>query len=240
MSENLLNDIFKDSYIKRDISLNNFKRFQISINNSFNINIPGIDTDIMLEKLLYSEVKSNIYKEIFNSITDTDNIDFIDYIGKNIDDGNLYKDIVSLILSNNFNYVITNAQIGSIIQDSQNFHFNKQFSNTSLRTSSTPYVIGSIGPTKVFVNPYMKFTDNRVIMFNGSYLNFRNLDRVEDVSNLNHHTNIRINFEADIKSTPSKIVFIIDSEKSEGYLQFKSLIRNINIDKILKDGKISE
>ncbi|MDV7394656.1 hypothetical protein RZS08_24950, partial [Arthrospira platensis SPKY1] len=109
-----------------------------------------------------------------------------------------------------------------------------------LRTSSAPYFIGSIGNTKVFVNPYMKFTDNRVIMFNGSYLNFRNLNRVEDASNLNRNTNIRINFEADIKSTPSKIVFIIDSEKSEGYLQFKSLIRNINIDKILKDGKISE
>ena len=239
MNENLLNDILNDSYIKRDISLNNFKKFEISINNSFNINIPGVDTDIMFEKLLYSEVESNIYKEIFKSITDTDDIDFIDYIGKNIDDGNLYKDIVNLILSNKFSYVITNAQIGSIIQDSQNFHFNKQFSNTSLRTSSAPYVIGSIGPTKVFVNPYMKFTDNRVIMFNGSYLNFRNLDRSEGVSPLNH-TNIRINFEADIKSTPSKVVFIIDSENSEGYLQFKSLMRNINIDKILKDGKISE
>jgi hypothetical protein len=236
MNENLLNDILNDSYIKRDIRLNNFKRFEISINNY--INIPGVDTDIMFEKLLYSEVESNIYKEIFKSITDTDDIDFIDYIGKNIDDGNLYKDIANLVLSNKFSYIITNAQIGSIIQDSRNFHFNKHFSNTTLRTSSAHYSIGRIGPTEVFVNPYMKFTDNRVIMFNGSYLNFRNLCRVEDVSPLNH--NIRINFGADIKSTPSKVVFIIDSEKSEGYLQFKSLIRNENIDKILKDGKISE
>lgn len=234
MNEKLLNNIFNDSYIKRDISLNNFKKFQITIDNSFNIKIPGVDTDVMFEKILYSEVESNIYKEIFNSITDTDDIDYVDYIGKNIYDGNLYKDIISLILSNKFNYVITNAKISSIIQDSQNFHFNKQFSNTLLRSSSAPYVIGSLGPTQVFVNPYMKFTDNRVIMFNGSYLNFRNLDRSEDVSSLNH-TNIRINFETDIKSTPSKVVFIIDSEKSEGYLEFKSLIRNINIDKIIKD-----
>lgn len=232
MNENLLNDIFNESYIKRDIGLNNFKRFQISINNSFNINIPGINTDIMFEKLLYSEVESNIYKEIFNSITDTDNIDFINYIGKNIDDGNLYKDIVSLILSNNFNYVIINAQIGSLIQDSNNFHFNKQFPNTSLRTSSAPYVIGSIGNTKVFVNPYMKFTDNRVIMFNGSYLNFRNMNRVED-----DNLNTNINFEADIKSTPSKIVFIIDSVNSESYLSYKRVLRDKKIDNILDNEK---
>ena len=230
-NEELLNRIFTDSYIKKDISLNNFKRFEVGISNQFNI--PGIDMDSMINKLLYSEVESSIHKEIFNRITNTDNFDYVDYIGKNIDDGQLYKKIVDIILSSNYSLIITNAQIGSIIQDSTNFHFQKQFSNTALNTSSSPYIIGSIGYTKIFVNPYMKFTDNRLIMFNGSWLNLENLIKTDNSASFNNQ--IKFNFEVDIKTSDSKVVFIIDSEKSEGYLQYKSLLRENKINKILKD-----
>jgi hypothetical protein len=229
--EELLNRIFTDSYIKKDISLNNFKRFEVSVSNQFNI--PGIDMDSMINKLLYSEVESNIHKEVFNRITDTSNFDYIDYIGKNIDDGQLYKKIVDIILSSNYYHIIVNSQIGSIIQDSTNFHFQKQFSNTSINTSSSPYIIGSIGYAKIFVNPYMKFTDNRLIMFNGSWLNLENLIKTDNSASFNNQ--IKFNFEVDIKTSDSKVVFIIDSEKSEGYLQYKSLLRENKIDKILKN-----
>jgi hypothetical protein len=231
MNEELLNRIFTDSYIKKDISLNNFKRFEVGISNQFNI--PGIDMDSMINKLLYSEVESSIHKEIFNRITNTDNFDYVDYIGKNIDDGQLYKKIVDIILGSNYSLIITNAKIGSIIQDSTNFHFQKQFSNTALNTSSSPYIIGSIGYTKIFVNPYMKFTDNRLIMFNGSWLNLENLIKTDNSASFNNQ--IKFNFEVDIKTSDSKVVFIIDSEKSEGYLQYKSLLRENKINKILKD-----
>jgi hypothetical protein len=226
--EELLNRIFTDSYVKREISLNNFKRFEVSVSNRFNI--PGIDMDSMINKLLYSEVESSIHKEIFNKITNTDNFDYVDYIGKNIDDGQLYKKIVDIILGSNYSLIITNAKIGSIIQDSTNFHFQKQFSNTALNTPSS-YIIGSIGYTKIFVNPYMKFTDNRLVMFNGSWLNLRNLIKTDNSDSFNNQ--VRFNFEVDIKTSDSKVVFIIDSEKSEGYLQYKSLLREDKINKIL-------
>jgi hypothetical protein len=229
-NEELLNRIFTDSYIKKDISLNNFKRFEVSVSNQFNI--PGIDMDSMINKLLYSEVESSIYKEIFNRITNTDNFDYVDYIGKNIDDGQLYKQIVDIILSSNCSLIMTNTHIGSIIQDSADFHHQKQFSNTALNTSSSPYIIGSVGYIKIFVNPYMKFTDNRLIMFNGSWLNLRNLIKTDNSDSFNNQ--IKFNFEVDIKTSASKVVFIIDSEKSEGYLQYKSLLREDKINKILK------
>jgi hypothetical protein len=228
--EELLNRIFTDSYIKKDISLNNFKRFEVSVSNQFNI--PGIDMDSMINKLLYSEVESSIHKEVFSRITNTDNFDYVDYIGKNIDDGQLYKKIVDIILGSNYSLIITNVQIGSIIQDSTNFHFQKQFSNNSLNTSSSPYIIGSIGHTKIFVNPYLKFTDNRLIMFNGSWLNLKNLIKTDNSDSTNNQ--IKFNFEVDIKTSDSKVLFIIDSEKSEGYLQYKSLLREDKINKILK------
>jgi hypothetical protein len=225
--EELFDSIFINSYIKRNISLNNFKRFEVSINNQFNI--PGVDMNSMINKLLYSEVKTTIHKEVFNRIADTNDFDYIDYMNKNIDDGQLYKQIVDIILTSNYNTVITNTHIGSIIQDSNNFHFNRYFSNTSLRTASVPYIIGCIGKSTVFVNPYMKFTDNRLVMFNGSWLNFKNLDKTVS---FNSHTNF--NFEVDIQTSKSKVIFIIDSEKSEGYLGYKSFLREDKINKILK------
>ena len=229
-SEELLNRIFTDSYIKKDISLNNFKRFEVGISNQFNI--PGIDMDSVINKLLYSEVESSIHKEIFNRITNADNFDYIDYMGKNIDDGELYKKIVDIILGSNYSLIMTNTHIGSIIQDSADFHHQKQFSNTALNTSSSPYIIGSVGYIKIFVNPYMKFTDNRLIMFNGSWLNLENLIKTDNSASFNNQ--IKFNFEVDIKTSDSKVVFIIDSEKSEGYLQYKTLLREDKINKILK------
>jgi hypothetical protein len=234
-SEELLNRIFIDSYIKKDISLNNFKRFEVSISNQFNI--PGIDMDSMINKLLYSEVESTIHKEVFNRITNTNNFDYIDYIGKNIYDGELYKQIVDIILTSNYSLIITNGQIGSIIQDSTNFHFQKQFSNIALNTSSSTYIIGNIGHVKIFVNPYMKFTDNRLIMFNGSWLNLENLIKTDNSASFRRfpfNNQIKFNFGVDIKTSDSKVLFIIDSEKSEGYLQYKSLLREDKINKILK------
>jgi hypothetical protein len=131
---------------------------------------------------------------------------------------------------------MTNTHIGSIIQDSADFHHQKQFSNTgfcsTIQSSSSPYIIGSIGYTKIFVNPYMKFTDNRLVMFNGSWLNLRNLIKTDNSDSFNNQ--VRFNFEVDIKTSDSKVVFIIDSEKSEGYLQYKSLLREDKINKILK------
>jgi hypothetical protein len=229
--EELFDSIFINSYIKRNISLNNFKRFEVSINNQFNI--PGVDMNSMINKLLYSEVKTTIHKEVFNRIADTNDFDYIDYMNKNIDDGQLYKQIVDIILTSNYNTIITNTQIGSIIQDSTNFHFNRYFSNTSLRSSPVPYIVGSIGYTKIFVNPYMKFTDNRLVMFNGSWLNLENLSKIDD--SINSNNSIKFIFDLDIKTSDSKVVFIIDSEKSEGYLQYKSLLRENKINKILKD-----
>jgi hypothetical protein len=79
----------------------------------------------------------------------------------------------------------------------------------------------------------MKFTDNRLIMFNGSWLNLENLIKTDNSASFNNQ--IKFNFEVDIKTSDSKVVFIIDSEKSEGYLQYKSLLRENKIDKILKN-----
>jgi hypothetical protein len=219
--EELLNKIFTDSYIKRNISLNNFKRFEIYFSNKFGI------PDEMFNKLLLSEVESAIHKELFNRITDTNDFDYIDYIDKNIDDGQLYKKIVDIILCSNYSTIITNTHIGTIIQDSINFQFHKQLSSTSLRNPSSPYKIGCIGQTEIFVNPYMKYTDNRLIMFNESSLN---LDSINSNNN-----NMKISFDIDIKTSNSKVVFIIDSEKSEGYLEYKSLLREIKISNILND-----
>jgi len=232
-NEELLNGIFTDSYIKKDISLNNFKRFEVSVSNQFNIpDIPGIDTDLMINKLLYSEVESSIHKEVFSRISNTENFDYIDYIGKNIDDGELCKQIVDIISGSDYSNIITNTHIGSIIRDSADFHHQKQFSNTALNTSS-PYIIGSVGYIKIFVNPYMKYTDNRLIMFNGSWLNLENLIKTDNSDSFNNKINF--NFDVDIHTSDSKVVFIIDSEKSEGYLQYKSLLRENKINKILKD-----
>lgn len=189
----------------------------------------------MINKLLYSEVESSIHKEVFSRITDTTNFDYIDYIGKNIDDGQLYKQIVDIILSSNYSLIITNAQIGSIIQDSANFHFHKEFSNTSLRTSSSPYIIGSIGYAKIFVDPYMKFTDNRLIMFNGSWVNLENIIKIDNSPSFNNQ--VKLNFEVDIKTSDSKVVFIIDSVNSDSYLSYKRVLRDKKIDNILDNEK---
>lgn len=226
MNKDLLNKIFSIPYLKEDSSLTNFKTI------SFTVNVDSISN--LIEAQIHSEITQSISRELLKMLNDTEDITLIDYIGKSINDGRLYKDIIDLIKANEFKYVITNGQVGSIMQDSNSFHYD--ISDASVKQIIHPYSIGSVYSSKIFVDPYMSYDDNRLIMFNDLHLNFKDFKKeVNNNSIYQHHglSNIKIESEFAIKKSDSKVIYIVESKDSDGYLKFKSLIRDKKIDKIL-------
>jgi hypothetical protein len=58
------------------------------------------------------------------------------------------------------NFILTNSRVGSELQDSAMFVFD---SNNVVEESSSPRLVGQICGMDVFVDPFMKFDDNRVL-----------------------------------------------------------------------------
>lgn len=228
LDKEILNKFFNNSFFRHTKSLKNFKNYEIRFNKPDDLDkYSNYITHI--EEQLYSEFQRYINKEAINIIEDSKNFDIIDYIGKNIDDGILSKDLISLIANSNYSNIITNSNIGSILQDSTSFHFSK-IENRLTNYSHSPYMIGKINNTMIFIDPFMKFNDNRIIMFNDISIN------IENIKNISHNaeSNLQgISFNYDIEKSESRVIYIIESEKSESYMKYKQFNRNNKIDEIL-------
>lgn len=75
------------------------------------------------------------------------------------------------------NFLVTTGQIASILQDDPAFTFTPN-NKIIINNGSEIYQVGKIGNIKVFVNPYLNFDDNTVVIgnltgqfdFNGTFL----------------------------------------------------------------------
>lgn len=220
MTENILLDyILEDSFIINNKNLSNLKKFTINITNSENY---SHIYDEHINKHLMSNIKSYLFKEVISILEETEETNYIDYIGKNIDDGVLNRYLVEFIKSENYQYIITNSLTSSILQDVSIFN-HKLISYNFRRSSDSPYSIGQIFNTKIYTDPYMKYNDNRMIMFNDVFINLQNF-KID---------NFGASLDYSLKTSNSKVVFIVDSENCESYIKYKKHNRNINLNKIL-------
>jgi hypothetical protein len=60
------------------------------------------------------------------------------------------------------NVVITNCQIGTILQDSPGFVQTPMYGEVSMQNPCGPYMIGTISGITVFVNPMMRWDDTTI------------------------------------------------------------------------------
>jgi len=244
-----MSNIIQDFNSKKDIiklydfmtinkSLNNFESYKVSMNNNgalgtaFNINV-----DEIIVSSLINELNQNFIRRILKKAFDTAKFDYLDLRP----DGSLMtgrtnlEKLVKMIISSGYKNVVTTGMIASELQDSRFFN-PTNLQNTSLSKTSTFYTAGKLSDVNIWVDPYMRFNDGRLCLFNTVDINVDGFDLKEVIPSMSITPRLTIEYNFDFLVSDSKLIFVIENENSEAYKQYKSLQRDIKIDNIL-DGE---
>lgn len=150
---------------------------------------------------------------------------------------NLYytDKLIDMILSNNYKNIITTSLISSELEDSPSFNYH--ILKKDLSIGGVTYNRGFIGDkTAVYLDPYMKFNDDIVCLFNQVEFNIGKMKAYEAHNIYSLSPRIIIEYDIDYSVDDSKLIFVIENENSESFRQLKIYQRDEKIDNILNIG----
>jgi hypothetical protein len=215
-----------------------------------NKNLINFETRKFSVPVLTSEMKSEYLPHLINVIKNEINQDVNKLFTKRLfttnkfdhldlrPDGSLMtgrkhlEQLVTLILGNDYNNLITTGLISSELQDSA--AFMPYMTTHDLKTSGLPECYGKLSDrVEVYNDPYMRYDDGRICLFNEVEFNIGEMKAYETTQIGSLAPKIVIEYNVDYNVGDSKLIFVIENENSEAYKQYKSLQRDIKIDNIL-------
>ncbi len=213
-------------FTKIDKRLRNFNSYQISVGLTVNENdeLPsGVFEHIR------GEFNQNISKHIFHELISTKKFDYYD-ISKygsldmmSIND--LRKVLDFIINSNNKQYknIVTTGMVASFMQDFAQFNV-KPYGSSVSQNIGRMYNIGSIFDIDVWVDPYMKYNDTRVIMFNDVDVNIEDIDiRMDYKSSPSFNPRLMVSHKLALNVNDSKVLFLLDSRSFKDINLYKEI-----------------
>lgn len=235
--ESIKDDIFiPQDYISINNKLKNFTNYKMSISVPLNGKDLGFDVTSELIKSLRNEMNQHISKIILGELFSTSKFDYVD-ISDCVNTHTSVNRMIDFVISDyDHKLIITNTQLSNSLCDSAQFHFKKIVSGDGLVNSGIPHCIGSISRYDIYCDPFMRFDDNRICLFDKCEINIENLNHSLIATNT-FAPRMVISYDLDYKVGDSKVIFVLDGdESSTSYKQYKQLQRDIKIDSLL-DGK---
>ena len=171
-----------------------------------------------------SEIKRSFYKQIFKKIKSNDN--FIDL--RNLKFFDKYRATSEKLIFFKFKNLLSNSRICAELQDSSSFHF----SNMKTNTSSDIYEIGRYLDFDAYCDPYLKYSDDGIYLFDDFNFNIDNFKyEIVDESTFTPRLKITYDFYYDLPN--SDTVYLIDDEFQKSLPILISQMRDEKIDQLL-------
>lgn len=219
-------------YVSMDNNLRNFHRYQFS----FPVNMDlektfGIKGEEISIKNIISESTFNIHKQISKKLFESSEFDYLDISTHDLFSRDSVKKISTFLISSLKNYqnILTNAAIGSELQDMFGYtNLNSQ--SYSASTSASIFPAGKLLNSNIFIDPVMKFNENKIALFDKVFLNIKNID-ISIAQQATFAPLVVVKYDLDIKCE-SKVLYII-SANSQEYKKFISIKRDMKIDDLL-------
>lgn len=233
----------KDSFIELrpfvniNKSLYNFEKIKFTFSPPSVTSL--VDSGEIILNLIRSEFNKMIYKKILNSLFDTKDCYFLDLRNFNGDKSRIIINTINDNFSNyGFKNIITNGSLVSEIMDSSSF--SKSFNTANvINSSGIVYMTGSLMGRDSYVDPFMRYDDTRICLFNNVDLN----NNVE-LHNISHEANFApiMVFEVELsyQVKESKVIYVVESENSEVYNKYRQNLREEKINEILDGSTDSE
>lgn len=221
-------------------NLTNFetKKFSIPVTTSEMKNdYLNIDMGAQLINIIKNEISNNIIRTLTKRLFTTHKFDYLDLRpdGSLMNGRKHLEQLVSLLTGDNYKNLITTGLIASELQDSSSF--SPYVTTHDLKNGNEPQCYGKLGGSvEVYSDPYMKYNDGRICLFNVVEFNVGEMKAYETPYPGSLAPTIVIEYDIDYNVNDSKLIFVIEDETSEAFKQYKSLQRDIKIDNIL-DGK---
>jgi hypothetical protein len=224
-------------FTKINKNLRNFNSYQISVGLAVNENeeLPsGVFEHIQ------NEFNQNISKQMINGLISTKKFDYYDVSKWHNLDMMSINDLIKvsdfIIDSNNGQYknIIASPMVACVLQDLARFSVKSgNFVNAGI---GRVYNVGSISGIEVWVDPFMKYNDTRVIMFNDVNINIEDIDiRMDYKSSPSFNPRLMVSHELALDVGDSKVLFLLDSQSHPEFQRYKSLQRDIKINDILDE-----
>jgi hypothetical protein len=205
-----------------------------SISSNFPIYLPSCDVDIWTEWMgrIKDDFRVSVHSMSMKKIFGSDMFSSIDYRG--ISDRDYSIDLVHEITKRQYKNVLVSPKIAALIQDTAFFIPDANIGRGSL---SSCYRIGSIFSNKdIYVNPYLKWDDMRVCLFNDVFANIEEV-RADVQNEATFRPRIMIEFEFDFNCGPSEVLYLRDDEYPNIDPFIVPLLRDIKINEILDEDR---
>lgn len=230
-------DIFEYlSFIKIDKSLNNLNRLtaSVALKSTDYPMISSIDMNDKITNLLISELNQMVYKNIVEDIMKDYDFKCINLIGEDIESLKSIREITSNLNEiSGYKFSITSGMMQSNISDAPGF--NRIFQTANLKKiNAIPYLVGNLNNIECYVDPFMRYNDNTIYLFNDIRINIDNVEITFDQLHSSSARKIRIDFDLGYVIDKPMAIFVLDSVNSKGYKEYTQLNRNIKINDLLK------
>lgn len=210
-------------------NLTNFetRKFSIPLN---------IDNEANLVSAIKSEIERDVSQLFIKNLFTTKKFDYLDVRPNDLMTGRTnIENLVKIILISDYDNLISSSYITSELTTS--YYFSPYITTANLKVTGLPHCSGKLsGRFEVYNDPYMKYNDGRICLFNNVEFNIGEMSAYEDTQPGSVSPRVIIEYKIAYKTNDSKLIFVIEDENSEAYIQYKSLQRDIKIDNIL-DGE---
>jgi predicted amino acid-binding ACT domain protein len=240
--EGVKNDIFTiQPYLSINKSLKNFTTTKFSISIPLNGQDISLDVDTQIISLLRNEINQNIYKSILKELFSTSKFDYVDII-KTVNTHQSINDIIYFLhnenIDNKYDYLMSNTNLANSLADSSLFNFKSVKGGSSVvEFRGIPYLFGSLVGYDVYLDPFMRFDDSRICLFDSCEINIENITQTVVASNT-FNPRMIISYDLAYNIGDSKVIFVLDGDESTtSHKQYKQLQRDIKINSVLDADK---
>jgi hypothetical protein len=123
------------------------------------------------------------------------------------------------------------VSLSQFIIESQYYKSNSHDSSDS--PNFPIYSIGKLGESEIWINPYLKYNDNTLVIFDEVNLNI-DYYKPEIVNEATFSPRIKIEYRLCIDSVKSTLLYLIEDVESVEYGLYLTYIRDKKIDEIVK------
>lgn len=227
----MFNDIKLSDVITLDKSVNtNFTKYSTSVemanNDDFSIMKEHIESDIS-QKIGRKCIKNIMENSRYEYLNLTKYPNYVEL------DREATDELIRYIIDSGYKKCILSSMLAACIQDNVSFNLKKLPKGQSTINGADIYSIGLISDIELYVDPYMRYDDNTIILLNEIRLNVDFIDSI--ISNeASFCPRIVIDFSM-FSNCDSLVCYVLEKKGSPTYLKYISYLRNQKIDDILND-----
>lgn len=227
----MFNDIKLSDVITLDKSVNtNFTKYSTSVEMTNN------DDFSIMKEHIEADISQKIGRKCIKNIMENSRCEYLNltkYPNYVELDREATDELIRYIIDSGYKKCILSSMLAACIQDNVSFNLKKLPKGQSTINGADIYSIGLISDIELYVDPYMRYDDNTIILLNEIRLNVDFIDSI--ISNeASFCPRIVIDFSM-FSNCDSLVCYVLEKKGSPTYLKYISYLRNQKIDDILND-----